>query len=87
MRELMHRIFERYQAVELAGPKEYLPALTLTAPNFKTLFRHHVGLLTRFAALRERNRIFEVLRFGTPMVSRLFKHCFGKKQRPARLSR
>jgi hypothetical protein len=34
----------------------------------------------RLAALRVRNRIFEVFRFGTPMVSRLSKHGFRKKQ-------
>jgi hypothetical protein len=39
------------------------------------------GACHRFAALRERSRIFEVLRFGTPMVSRERKHSVIKKQR------
>ena len=48
MRELMHRIFERYRTGETK-----LPALTLVAPNFRGLFRKYVGRLVRCAALRE----------------------------------
>ena len=48
MRELMHRIFERYRLGATT-----LPALTLQAPNFRGLFRKHVGRLVRCAALRE----------------------------------
>src|SRR5205085_7945022 len=36
----------------------------------------------RFAALRERNRIFEVLRLGTPIVSGLGKQNLSKIQTP-----
>jgi hypothetical protein len=35
-------------------------------PHWEHLFR--CGARHRFAALRVRNRIFEVLRFGTPMA-------------------
>jgi hypothetical protein len=37
------------------------------------------GRCQRFAALRVRNRIFDVLRFGTPM-GRLNKHSLLQKQ-------
>ncbi len=50
MRELMRRIFERYQQPESSTP---LPAMTLQAPRFASLFRHHVGWLTRWASIRE----------------------------------
>ena len=53
MRELMHRIFERYRCPNATAR---LPALTLDAPRFKPLFRHHVGLLTRWTALRESSK-------------------------------
>jgi NRPS condensation-like uncharacterized protein len=53
MRELMHRIFERYRCPEAT---ERLPAMTLDAPRFKSLFRHHVGVLTRWTALRESSK-------------------------------
>jgi hypothetical protein len=49
MRELMHRIYDRYQHPE--GSR--LPPLTLDAPNFNKLFRKHVGRLSRMAAIRE----------------------------------
>jgi hypothetical protein len=39
----------------------------MVLPHCGHLF--NVGLCQRFAALRERIRIFEVRRFGTPMVS------------------
>ncbi|MGN6369308.1 MAG: hypothetical protein ACTHN5_13695 [Phycisphaerae bacterium] len=48
MRELMHRIFERYRSGETK-----LAALTLEAPSFRKLFQKHVGRLVRCAALRE----------------------------------
>jgi hypothetical protein len=48
MRELMHRIFERYRDADTK-----LQALTLQAPHFRGLFRKHVGRLVRCAALRE----------------------------------
>ena len=50
MRELMHRIFERYQAPDA---RTHLPALTLDVPSFKTLFGRHVGPLRRWTAMRE----------------------------------
>ncbi|HVX83267.1 MAG TPA: hypothetical protein VH253_00475 [Phycisphaerae bacterium] len=50
MRELMQRIFERYQHPERASR---LAPLTLGAPAFGPLFRRHVGKLTRMAAARE----------------------------------
>ena len=50
MRELMHRVFDRYQNPE--GPSKLQP-LTLATPDFNTLFRKHVGRLTRTAAIRE----------------------------------
>jgi hypothetical protein len=53
MRELMHRIFERYRC---PNSTPQLPALTLDAPRFKSLFRHHVGVLTRWTALRESSK-------------------------------
>src|SRR5205823_600169 len=54
MRELMHRIFERYQRADTGqAGAECIPALTLDAPPFVQLFRKHIGRLTRVAALRE----------------------------------
>jgi hypothetical protein len=54
MRELMHRIFDRYRNPEGgAGGGGRLPALTLEAPNFTGLFRQHVGRMTRLLAIRE----------------------------------
>ncbi len=50
MRELMRRVFERYQQPNIPTP---LPSMTLQAPRFVSLFRHHVGWLTRWAAIRE----------------------------------
>ena len=50
MRELMHRIFERYQA---PAARTHLPPLTLDVPPFKTLFGRHVGPLRRLTAMRE----------------------------------
>lgn len=41
------------------------------------------GACHRLAALRVRNRIFDVLRFGTPMVSGLGKQSLSKKQTPS----
>jgi hypothetical protein len=51
MRELMNRIFERYQSA--CETESNLPPLTLRAPPFKPLFRKHVGRLTRWASMRE----------------------------------
>jgi hypothetical protein len=51
MRELMCRIFERYQSA--CETQSSLPPLTLSAPPFKPLFRKHVGRLTRWTAMRE----------------------------------
>ena len=54
MRELMNRVFERYQKGEAgAGQAACLPAQSLVAPPFIELFRKHIGRLTRLAALRE----------------------------------
>ncbi len=50
MRELMQRVFERYQHPE--QPSQRAP-LTLHAPAFTPLFRRHVGRFTRLAAVRE----------------------------------
>lgn len=50
MRELMQRIFERYQHPDRA-PR--LAPLTLHAPAFRPLFRQHGGKRTRLAAMRE----------------------------------
>jgi hypothetical protein len=50
MRELMQRIFERYQSPE--RPSRLAP-LTLEAPPFNPLFRKYVGRLTRVRAMRE----------------------------------
>jgi hypothetical protein len=50
MRELMHRIYDRYQHPE--GPSQ-LPALTLEAPRFNDLFRKHIRFLRNTAAIRE----------------------------------
>jgi hypothetical protein len=50
MRELMHRIFERYQVPE---GRTHLPPLTLEVPPFKVLFGRHVGPLRRWTAMRE----------------------------------
>jgi len=50
MRELMHRIFERYLSPEA---HTHLPPLTLDVPSFKTLFGRHVGPLRRWTAMRE----------------------------------
>lgn len=50
MRELMHRIFERYQSPDA---RTHLPPLTLEVPPFKKLFGKHVGPLKRLAAMRE----------------------------------
>lgn len=53
MRELMQRIFLRYQNPE-APPA--LPPLTIHTPgarSFSQLFRRHVGYLTRMTAMRE----------------------------------
>lgn len=50
MRELMARIFERYQHPE--RPSRLAP-LTLEAPGFAGLFRQHTGRLTRTRAIRE----------------------------------
>jgi len=50
MRELMHRIFERYQAGG-SGDGATLPPLTMEAPSFRSLFRKHVGRLVRCMAL------------------------------------
>ncbi len=51
MRELMHRILERYQHPDRVTGN--LPPLTLEAPGFTKLYRKHVGRLTRLAAMRE----------------------------------
>jgi hypothetical protein len=53
MRELMHRIFERYQCPDGQQRSPRLPPLTLEAPNFVKLFSGHVGRLRRWAAMRE----------------------------------
>jgi hypothetical protein len=53
MRELMHRVFERYQYPDGQQPNPRLPALTLEAPDFQKLFGKHVGPLKRWAAMRE----------------------------------
>jgi NRPS condensation-like uncharacterized protein len=50
MRELMARIFERYQHPE--RPSRLAP-LTLEAPPFAALFRQHTGRLTKTRAIRE----------------------------------
>lgn len=50
MRELMHRIWERYRRRDGTSP---LPALTLHAPYFTRLFRKHIGYLYRSRAIRE----------------------------------
>ncbi len=52
MRELMHRIFERYQSPAIER-RVALPPLTLSAPHFTRLYRKHIGWLTRLAAMRE----------------------------------
>jgi len=49
MRELMQRIFARYQAAEAPA----LPALQLECPPFNRLFRKYVGWLPRSAAMRQ----------------------------------
>jgi len=53
MRELMHRIFERFQQREGPAAGGGTGALTLEAPPFVQLYRKHIGRLTRVAALRE----------------------------------
>jgi len=49
MRELMQRIFQRYQSPGNGG----LPPLKLDAPDFKSIFRKHIGRLTWLTAMRE----------------------------------
>jgi hypothetical protein len=52
MRELMHRIYERYR--HAGDPSAHpLPPLTLEAPPFKRLFAKHRGPLPPLTALRE----------------------------------
>lgn len=51
MRELMQRIFLQYQNPE--GGAGSLPALSLAAPEFKRIFKRHMGWLPRSAAIRE----------------------------------
>ncbi|MCL2645557.1 MAG: hypothetical protein FWD61_00965 [Phycisphaerales bacterium] len=53
MRELMQRIFQRYQYPDKTPANGGLPPLKLDAPDFKSMFRRHVGRLTRWAAVRE----------------------------------
>jgi NRPS condensation-like uncharacterized protein len=48
MRELMHRIWERYRDARGESP---LPALTLRAPHFNRLYRKYIGLLYRSRAI------------------------------------
>ncbi len=50
MRELMHRIFDRYRAADSVPA---LPPLTLEAAPFKKLFEKHISFLPRFQAMRE----------------------------------
>jgi hypothetical protein len=50
MRELMHRIYDRYRAGEGGAT---LPPLTLVAAPFEKLFRKHISLLPRAQAMRE----------------------------------
>ncbi len=50
MRNLMQRIFVRYQSPD--APAQ-LPRLTLQAPPFTTLFRRHLGLWRLWASARE----------------------------------
>jgi hypothetical protein len=50
MRELMHRIFDRYRAADGVAT---LPALTLEAAPFAKLFKKHISFLPRFQAMRE----------------------------------
>ena len=50
MRELMHRIWERYRSAD--GSTNLLP-LTLKAPHFNELYRKHIGYLYRSMSLRE----------------------------------
>lgn len=49
MRELMHRIFDRYRSPEGTG----LPAMTLEAAPFKKLFHSQISFLPRIQAMRE----------------------------------
>ena len=49
MRELMHRIWERYRT----GGETTLRPLTIHAPHFCKLFRKHIGFLYRSRAIRE----------------------------------
>jgi hypothetical protein len=58
MRELMHRLFDRYRngrRDDAAPPSsaDGLPPLTVAAPPFSKLYRQHIGWLTRLAAMRE----------------------------------
>jgi hypothetical protein len=50
MRELMHRIFERYQSPETGT---HLPPLTLEAPPFMALFGKHAGPLAQLTTIVE----------------------------------
>lgn len=50
MRELMHRIYDRYRAGEGPGT---LPPMTLEAAPFEKLFRKHLSILPRAQAMRE----------------------------------
>jgi NRPS condensation-like uncharacterized protein len=50
MRELMHRIWERYR---LNTGESGLRPLTMRAPHFNRLYRRHIGYLYRSRAIRE----------------------------------